>query len=78
MGDVDLSFYVFLDKFSRESCSVLFADDKGFLRKLLENMLKFPRKCFAVVFEKKAAFDSEILNVLAESFGVSETAYNVC
>ena len=78
--NVDLRLYIFLDKFSGEPCGVFCADDKGFLWVLLEDLLKFSRKVLAMVFEEVMKFDlySESLNILAESFGVSEAAYNAC
>lgn len=78
--NVDLRLYIFLDKFSGKPCGVFFADDKGFLWVLLENLLKFSRKVLAMVFEEVMKLDlySECLNVLTESFGVSEATYNAC
>ena len=79
VGDINSAFYVFLDKFSGKPGRIFLADDKGILRKVSEKLFKFRRELLAMVFEEVGLLDvdSEILNILAEPFRVTDSAYNI-
>ena len=77
--DVNLAFYVFLNKSGREPGRIFFGNHEDVLRAALNDFFEPGGKRFAVILEEELAvdFDTEILEVPAESLGVSETAHDV-